>query len=297
MSTLTVSELATELHKPVAEMLAQLKEAGVPVDSEKSPISPADKVALLSHLQKNTRGGVALGGGAEPRRITLKRKETTELKLGGGRGAAAKTVSIEVRKRRTFVKHDVLEESAEGGAAAVTAAEAEAAEAQAQAQREAEARAAAEAEARRHREEQERKLQEEEQARARAAVEAAERKQAEDAERMRSDPIYRARMEAESSRRRASENLKRATEMPAQPQPAAPPPVAKKPERDKAPHRNELHLAEGRGGRREKKSKKPTGQIRVDNVHVFEKPTAPVVREVEVPEGITVGELANRMAV
>ncbi|MBL6751903.1 MAG: translation initiation factor IF-2, partial [Nevskia sp.] len=46
-----------------------------------------------------------------------------------------------------------------------------------------------------------------------------------------------------------------------------------------------------------KKSKKPTGQIRVDNVHVFEKPTAPVVREVEVPEGITVGELANRMAV
>ncbi|MDR3417953.1 MAG: translation initiation factor IF-2, partial [Nevskia sp.] len=179
-------------------------------------------------------------------------------------------------------------------------------EAQAQAQREAAARAAAEAEAKRHREEQERKLREEEQARARAAAAELERKQAEDAERMRNDPIYRARMEAESARRRAAENLRRATEVPVvapTPPPAAAAPKvppANKPERDRGGthHRNELHLAEGKGGnRREKKSKKPTGQIRVENVHVFEKPTAPVVREVEVPEAITVGELANRMAV
>ncbi|MDE0855279.1 MAG: translation initiation factor IF-2, partial [Nevskia sp.] len=83
------------------------------------------------------------------------------------------------------------------------------------------------------------------------------------------------------------------------PAPAAPQPPALKPERDRggSHHRNELHLAAGKGGnRREKKSKKPTGQIRVDNLHVFEKPTAPVVREVEVPEAITVGDLANRMA-
>jgi translation initiation factor IF-2 len=61
--------------------------------------------------------------------------------------------------------------------------------------------------------------------------------------------------------------------------------------------RAELHLAEGKGGRREKKAKKPSGRVRVENVHVFEKPVAPIVREVEVPEAITVGELANRMAV
>src|SRR3546814_18376839 len=48
-------------------------------------------------------GGVTA---AEPRRITLKRKETSELKLGGGRGAPTKTISIEVRKKRTFVKLD-----------------------------------------------------------------------------------------------------------------------------------------------------------------------------------------------
>jgi translation initiation factor IF-2 len=291
MSTLTVADLATELHKPVAEMLAQLKEAGVAVDSEKSPISPSDKVALLTHLQKNTRTGAAVPAAAGAGRITLKRKETSELKLSGSRGAAAKTVSIEVRKRRTYVKLD----SENNDAAAVAAEQAEAA---AQAQREAEARAAAEAEAKRHQEDLERKLREEEQVRAAAAAADAERKAAEDQERLKNDPIYRARMEAESSRNRAAENLRRATEVKPQPvAPATPAPAAKKPERDRdRGGRNELHLAEGRGGRA-KKSKKPSGQIRVDNVHVFEKPTAPVVREVEVPEAITVAELAGRMAV
>ena len=135
MSTLTVADLATELHKPVPEMLAQLKEAGVSVDSEKSPISPADKVALLTHLQKNTRasvgGGGTLGAGGAGR-ISLKRKETSELKLGGARGAAAKTVSIEVRKRRTYVKSDMLgseQSAAPGSDPAAEAAAAEAAEA------------------------------------------------------------------------------------------------------------------------------------------------------------------------
>src|SRR5882757_3155643 len=200
MSTLTVSDLATELHKPVPEMLAQLKEAGVAVDNEKSPISPADKMALLSHLQKTTRGNTLGAGGAG--RIMLKRKETTELKLGGARGAAAKTVSIEVRKRRTYVKNDMMPESgapaaADGVSEAAAAEAAEAAEAQAQLQREAEARAAAELEAKRHRELQEHQLLAEEQARAAAAAEEVARKAAEDAERFKNDPIYRARMEAE----------------------------------------------------------------------------------------------------
>ncbi|MFI4978934.1 MAG: translation initiation factor IF-2 [Nevskiales bacterium] len=309
MSTLTVSDLATELHKPVPEMLAQLKEAGVAVDNEKSPISPADKMALLSHLQKTTRGNT-LGAAGGAGRIMLKRKETTELKLGGARGAAAKTVSIEVRKRRTYVKNDMVQEASapapnDAVSEAAAAEAAEAAEVQAQLQREAEARAAAELEAKRHRELQEHQLLAEEQARVAAAAEEVARKAAEDAERFKNDPIYRARMEAESARRRAAENLRRATEVPiiVTPPPAASTPSqppALKPERDRggSHHRNELHLAAGKGGnRREKKSKKPTGQIRVDNLHMFEKPTAPVVREVEVPEAITVGELANRMAV
>src|SRR5204863_2789136 len=68
-------------------------------------------------------------------------------------------------------------------------------------------------------------------------------------------------------------------------------------DKEKAHHRAELHVAEGKGGKREKKKRKPSGQVRVDNVHQFEKPVAPIVREVEVPEAITVAELANRMAI
>ena len=79
--------------------------------------------------------------------------------------------------------------------------------------------------------------------------------------------------------------------------PAAAAPAADRGRRDDRGHRTELHLAEGKGGKRDKKQKKPTGRIRVENTHGFEKPVAPIVREVDVPEAITVGELASRMAV
>jgi translation initiation factor IF-2 len=298
MSSITnVVELAAELHKPVDELIGQLREAGIDVQDETATISPADKVKLLSHLQNKLAKAGTSGAAASPTRITLRRKETTELKLGGGRGAPTKTVSIEVRKRRTYVKR----EETEGAPSEQDEAAEAAAAAKEQAEREAQAHAAAEAEARRVQDEAARKLREEEAERARVEAEELERKRVEEQERLKNDPIYRARMEAEASRRRAEENLRRATEVrpaPVAPTPAATPAPAKKaPPRERG-SRNELHLSEGKGGnRREKKSKKPTGQIRVETSHGFEKPTAPVVREVEVPEAITVGELANRMAV
>ena len=112
MSSLTVLDLAAELRKPVPEMLTQLRDAGVAVASADSPISPSDKIALLQHLQKMSRmpptvSATSTLGAAS--RISIKRKETTELKLGGGRGAPTKTVSIEVRKRRTYLKSDEVE--------------------------------------------------------------------------------------------------------------------------------------------------------------------------------------------
>ncbi|TXH03409.1 MAG: translation initiation factor IF-2 [Nevskiaceae bacterium] len=297
MSTVTVQEFATELNRPVAELLSQFKEAGVPMDNEKSEVSAADKLALLNYLQHKAKGVVS----APPSgRITLKRKETTEIKLGGGRGAPAKTVSIEVRKRRTYVKQD-----AEAAADEIVA-EAEARVAKEQAEREAAtARAAAEAEARRVQDEQIRKAREEEERIRREVEETELRNKQLHEDRLKNDPIYKASWDAQQSRRRAEENLRRAAEMKnaAPPPVVAPAPVKKPekaaPERDRASHHNrqELHLAEGKSGKREKKSKKPTGKIKVDNVHGFEKPVAPIVREVEVPEAITVGELSNRMAV
>ena len=346
--SITVQDFAEELKRPVAELLMQFKEAGVSVDSAKSAISAADKMSLLSYLRTKTRAPVgsvisgtpsASASAAARGSITLKRKETTELRLGGARGAPTKTVSIEVRKKRTFVQSDLedvvapvaaaeeihapVEETIASTPPAAEAAPAEVVEEAAPEvipveDQEAKARAEAEAEAQRA------QLAADEQARSEAAAklkaeqEEVERRRLEEAERMRTDPIYRARMDAENSRKRAQENIARAAEavrlMAANPPPVAAPAAAvKKPAERPAPAttttandrdkdrgrggRTELHIAEGKGGKRDKKKRKPTGQVRVDNAHTFERPMAPVVREVEVPEAISVGELANRLAV
>ena len=277
MST-TVHDFATELKIPVDLLLTQLKQAGVTVDSEKSPVTAADKAALLTHLGKT---GITTAGGSEPRRITLKRKETSELRLGGGRGAPAKMVSIEVRKRRTYVKRGVEgEESAADAAAA----------AKEQAEHEATARAAAEAEARKQQEDAGRKLREEEESRRKADDEL--RKQAAEAARIGVDP---ARPEGEAARKRAEENLRRSAELK-----RVEPTVVRRNEREGI-QRAQPHIAPGkslhrpRGGR--PAGRKSATPVQVDTQHAFVQPTAPVVREVEVPEFITVGELANRMAV
>ena len=320
MSTVTVQNFANELKRPVDELLSQLREAGVAAEDAKSPLSSADKMALLGYLRQKTRaplGTAASAGAASPNRITLKRKETSELRLGGGRGLPTKTVSVEVRKKKVFKaeppvgQQPAAQVPEEVVVQAPSDVDAEQALAQAAAEREAAAaRAAAEAELLRTEEEEARRQQEEEAARIKAEAEAAERARLEHEERFKNDPIYRAKMEAESSRRRAEENLRRSAEARlATPVPApvtTPTATAKKPgatdakpdrERDRTHHRQELHVAEGKGGKRDKKKRKPTGQVRVENAHQFEKPLAPIVREVEVPEGITVADLANRMAI
>jgi len=309
MSTVTVQDFADELKRPVSELLAQFKEAGVTVESSKSEIAASDKKALLTYLNQK-RGGAVSVSTAEPRRITLKRKETSELKLGGARGAPAKTISVEVRKKRTFVKPDAAQMAAQDEEALRAAEEAAVRD---ETEREAAARATAEAEAKRHQEDLERKLRAEEEALRQAEAEAAAvRNKEEHARKLKDDPLYKAKWDAEQARSRAAENVRRSAEaaklQAAQPAPVVaavkkPPagdvksPSAREKERDDKHHRTELHLAEGKGGKREKKSKKPSGKVKVDNVHVFEKPVAPIVRQVEVPEAITVGELANRMAV
>lgn len=311
MSTVTVQDFADELKRPVSELLAQFKEAGVPVAAAISEITANDKKALLAYLNLKRGAGPAPSDTAEPRRITLKRKETSELKLGGARGAPAKTISVEVRKKRTFLKPDAAQPAPLDEEAIKLAEEVAARE---EAERELVARALAEAEAKRHQEDLERKLLAEEEVRRAAEAEAAAlRNKAEHERKLKEDPLYKAKWDAEQARFRAAENVRRASEAAklAAAQPPAPAVAPKKPvtttdqkspaarekARDDKHHRTELHLAEGKGGKREKKSKKPSGKVRIENVHVFEKPVAPIVREVEVPEAITVGELANRMAI
>jgi translation initiation factor IF-2 len=101
MSNTTVSEFASELKKPVDTLLEQLKGAGVPKASAGDVLTDADKQSLLSFLQISH--GTA--GSGERKKITLIKKSTTEIKQADATGKA-RTIQVEVRKKRTFVQRD-----------------------------------------------------------------------------------------------------------------------------------------------------------------------------------------------
>ena len=174
MAVTTVAQLATELKRPAATLLEQLESAGVPKKSESETLTEADKERLLEFL-RSTHGT----SGSERKKITLVRKSTSEIKQADASGKA-RTIQVEVRKKRVFVKRDDVAPGMDEAAAAAAAAAAEHAELE---RREAEARAQAEllrqqeaelAERRRQREEQERAEREAAEARAREQAAAAE---------------------------------------------------------------------------------------------------------------------------
>jgi len=132
MAEVTVSQLAEVVGTPVDRLLKQMKEAGLKHQQADEVVSDDDKQVLLAFL-KNSHGEST----AAPKKITLKRKTLSTLKTGSG--AAKKTVSVEVRKKRTYVKRDPAElaqEAAEAEAAAKVDAEKQAAEAAAKAEQE-----------------------------------------------------------------------------------------------------------------------------------------------------------------
>lgn len=143
MAEVTVNQLAETVGTPVDKLLAQMKEAGLSHASGAEKVSDEDKQALLAFLQ-SSHGGEA----EQPKKITLKRKTVSTLKVATGQGK--KTVSVEVRKKRTFVKRTEEELKEEAELLARQAAEEEAAriaeEAVRLAAQEAEQQAIAEAE-------------------------------------------------------------------------------------------------------------------------------------------------------
>lgn len=100
MSSTTVAEFANELKKSTETLLEQLKSAGVAKSAPTDPLSDADKQKLLGYLQ-------ASHGTATPERkkITLVKKSTSEIKQADATGKA-RTIQVEVRKKRTFIKRD-----------------------------------------------------------------------------------------------------------------------------------------------------------------------------------------------
>ena len=118
MSDVTIKQLAQVLGMPVDRLLTQLGEAGMKFSDPEQVISSTEKVKLLGFLRR-THGKADVAAEAEdssPRQITLKRRKISELKVAtpGGRGApsSAKTVNVEVRAKRTYVKRSVIAEEA-----------------------------------------------------------------------------------------------------------------------------------------------------------------------------------------
>ncbi|UZR29671.1 translation initiation factor IF-2 [Methylococcus mesophilus] len=306
MSDVTVRQLAGIVGIPLDRLLHQLGDAGLQISDADDVLSDAEKMKLLNHLRQSH--GKVQESVTEPKRVTLQRRSVTELKQGTVPGKGAKTISVEVRKKRTYVKRSELPETSER----LTEAE--------------QARRALEEQQQRELAEQEARQHQEELLRQQAAEE--ERRRQEESARTDEE---RARREEEE--RRAAGEREAAAPKPAPaaapsparpapaPRPSAPrPPVAKP--KSEAPRgqvaereteargekrgaglsrKDEYRELQGddfrKGGGKKKKGKLGRPMVMPEQKHGFERPTAPIVYEVAVPESMTVSDLAQRMSV
>ena len=304
MAQVTVAQFAEVLKVPVDRLLVQLDQAGIQVSGPEDRISDDAKLELLTHLRRSHGMGAGAEGDAAPRRITLKRKTQSELKLASAQGRS-RTVSVEVRTKRTYIKRDVLEEQARKQHDELEQKRRESEEAErAEAERaEAERREHERRENERLEAENRRRIEEEEAARKHAQDEA--RRQAEQRAQEEQDRQVR-----EERERATEEEVKavppqqgKAPEPQAPPAPTPPPaPTRGKPavdDRHTRYGREELHVATDVSSRFKKKrhAKSRPMPSSGEGRHGFEKPTAPVVREVSIGETISVAELAQKMAV
>jgi translation initiation factor IF-2 len=215
MASINVAQFATELKMPADLLLTQLRSAGVDKSSASDSLSKEDKDRLLEHLRRS-RGASPEG---EKKKITLTRKETSEIKQADATGKS-RTIQVEVRKKRTFIKRD--EPAPEETAVRATTAPSEQTEAEAQERAAEEARRQAELKAQQERLAQleaERAAQaqaaELEQQRAREAAEAEAARLAAEAEKAKAAPAAAAPNPADEEKKRAAaeEAKKKAAEV------------------------------------------------------------------------------------
>ncbi len=284
MPEVTVKQYADVIRIPVEKLLVQLQEAGLPAKSEDDKISDNEKTELLGYLRRKH----GKDNQSAPERITLRRKTISEIKMpatsvGSRSKVRSKTVSVEVRKRRTYIKRSVIEEEA-----LKQAQEAEEQQAKLAAEEQARLELAQEADAQQQQPAPEEAVPEQPV----AVDETVDEEAPEDTEAaLTSAP----EVEEESAAAAPDAEPTPAREETAQ-QPVEPAPTPAEKEKPARIQRAELHVAPGKSGRRKKKQR-PMQALRRPAQHGFEKPTAPIVREVEIPESITVSELAQRMSV
>jgi len=268
MTQVTVKELAKVVDTPVERLLQQMREAGLSHNSAEQVVTDSEKQALLAHLKSSHGDKVE-----EPRKITLQRKTTSTLRVAG-----SKTISVEVRKKKTFVKRSPEELEAEK-------------------QRELEAQqAAAAAEAERLKAEEEAKRKAEEEAKRQAAAAATEAPAPAAAPAPASEPVVaapvvdaeRKKEEVRRPEKARSDEDERRERKHAQHRPT----LKEKAPAPRVAPRSVDEESDGfrRGGRGKAKMKKR-------NQHGFQSPTGPIVRDVSIGETITVSDLAQQMAV
>ncbi|HWW32037.1 MAG TPA: translation initiation factor IF-2 [Steroidobacteraceae bacterium] len=290
MAEVTVSQFAEVLKVPVDRLLVQLDQAGIKVEGPEARISDDAKLELLTHLRRS-HGSEAESDGA-PRKITLKRKTQSELKLASAQGRA-RTVNVEVRRTRNYIKRDVLEEQARAQQDEIDSRKREAEEAA----RQATERAEAERRERERLEAENRRRVEEEETRRRSQEDA--RRAAE--QRTRDDEVRRTREREEHERGGGAPERELPAPAAAAPAPQQRPAASAPAADDKHTRygRQELHVAGDVSSRYKKKRRLKSRPLAAaaEGKHGFEMPTAPVVREVGIGETITVAELAQKMAV
>jgi len=277
MAEVTVAQFADVLKVPVEKLLTQLDEAGIRVSGSADTISEDAKLELLTHLRRSHGQDDPMIADGSPRRITLRRKSQSELRLAGVQGRS-RTVNVEVRQKRTYIKRDVLEQQAQQ----------EQEELDRKRQEEQDRIDAEKAEQERLKAEKEEKARLEEEGRRKED----EVKQQADAEAREAEQAAAVAAAEEQARLEKSEQDARERRT-----------KEKDKKKGKASEtrygRNELHVAGDKSGRRKRKTpvrRRPVS-LSTDGQHGFEKPTAPVVRDIEIPENISVSDLAQRMAV
>ncbi|MGB3122433.1 MAG: translation initiation factor IF-2 [Pseudomonas sp.] len=277
MTQVTVKQLADEVKTPVERLLQQMREAGLPHTAADEGVSDSEKQSLLTHLKSSHKAKVE-----EPRKITLQRKTTSTLRVAG-----SKSISVEVRKKKVFVQ-----------------------------------RSPEEIEAERKRELDERR-----------AVENAARQKAEEESKRRAEEDARSQPAAAQSTANDAvaapvEAVREAAPVAAAPAPAADARKRDEPRRPDKPRADDNNRRSGGGGDGERKNaphrasvkeKAPAprvaprttdeesdgfrrggrgkAKLKKRNAHGFQSPTGPVVRDVQIGETITVGDLANQMSV
>src|ERR671915_601086 len=296
MAEVTVKQFAEVVGISVDRLLMQLGEAGLAAKAPADTITENEKSQLLSHLRR-IRGRT--DEGSEPTRITLKRKTVSELKIPLDRThsrvrPSIKTVNVEFRKKRVYVKRSTIAEQEAGRRSAEEIAEQEQIAAFERAQEE-ELKQQQELEAQRRAEElleAQRQAEELLEAQARAKAEKEAHMKAEDL-------LAKAATERTAREEGSAELLEASPEVGKQVKwpPLEEKPPSRRKEPQTTPKRRELHVAGDKTSRRRRKPVPKHGVVPITSKHGFELPTAPIIREVAIPETITIAELAQKMSV